>query len=94
LHASTTDSVWAFELGHNAAEIAARLDVPRIRFAPGPIPPPEREQPSQAPLQPTGEQEQQAAVVAAGIEDDAVRQSVQRAVLFSLVRNAADTSLW
>ena len=32
------DSVWAFELGQRAAEIATRLGVPRLRFVPGPVP--------------------------------------------------------
>ena len=39
----TADSVWAFELGQRAPEMAERLraagcDVPRLRFAPGPLP--------------------------------------------------------
>ena len=35
LHVATADSIWAFELGHRAAEIAARLGVAKLRFAPG-----------------------------------------------------------
>ncbi len=93
LHVSTTDSVWAFELGHSAAEIAARLEVPRVRFAAGPIPQEERRQPLPPPLEPTAEQEQQAVTIASAIEDEHVRRSVQKAVLFSLARNAADRSL-
>jgi hypothetical protein len=93
LHVNTADAIWAFELGHNAAEIAARLEVPRIRFAPGPVPGPEPERPSPSPLAPTAAQEEQAAAVASPIEDADVRQSVQKAVLFSLARNAADRSL-
>ena len=38
LHVATADSIWAFELGHRAAEIAERLGVPKVRFAPGPLP--------------------------------------------------------
>src|SRR5476651_2709846 len=38
VHVSTADSVWAFELGHQAAEIATRLGVEKLRFAPGPLP--------------------------------------------------------
>src|SRR3954471_128894 len=38
VHVNTADSVWAFELGQRAGEIAAKLDVPRLRFAPGPLP--------------------------------------------------------
>ena len=37
LHVSTTDSVWAFELGQRAADIASRLGVEAVRFAPGPL---------------------------------------------------------
>ena len=40
VHANTTDSVWAFELGQQAGEIALRLGVPKVRFAPGPLPEP------------------------------------------------------
>ena len=43
VHVNTADSVWAFELGHRAAEIAARLGVPKVRFAPGPLPEPDVE---------------------------------------------------
>ena len=46
-----------------------------------------------SPLDPTAEQEQQAAAIASAVEDENVRQSVQEAVLFSLARNAADRSL-
>ena len=38
VHVSTADSVWAFELGQRAAELAERLAVPKVRFAPGPLP--------------------------------------------------------
>src|SRR3954462_1397835 len=38
VHVSTADSVWAFELGQRSGEIADRLGVPRLRFAPGPLP--------------------------------------------------------
>src|SRR5579864_964061 len=38
LHVATADSVWAFELGHRGPEIAERLDVPKVKFAPGPLP--------------------------------------------------------
>jgi hypothetical protein len=93
LHVSTTDSVWAFELGHSAAEIAERLGVQSIRFAPGPVP---REVPapsSPPPIRPTPEQEAEAEAVAAPIEHEAVRRSVQTAVLSSLARGAVDRPL-
>jgi len=85
--------VWAFELGHSAAEIAARLGVPRLRFAPGPIPEQARDATPSEQLVPTMEQEREAAAVASAIEDEHVRESVQKAVLFSLARRAADRSL-
>ncbi|HEY6054553.1 MAG TPA: DUF721 domain-containing protein, partial [Gaiellaceae bacterium] len=34
----TADAIWAFELGHRAAEIADRLGVKALRFAAGPLP--------------------------------------------------------
>src|SRR5471030_2894084 len=55
LHANTTDSVWAFELGQRAAEIAGRLGVPAVRFAPGPLPEPAADQTPAAPLEPLPE---------------------------------------
>src|SRR6476660_2042073 len=41
VHVNTADSIWAFELGHRAAELAERLDVPKVKFAPGPLPEPD-----------------------------------------------------
>ena len=43
VHVNTADSVWAFELGQRAREIAERLGVPKLRFAPGPLPEPSEE---------------------------------------------------
>jgi hypothetical protein len=43
VHVNTADSIWAFELGQRGAEIAAALDVPAVRFAPGPLPEPDPE---------------------------------------------------
>jgi hypothetical protein len=93
LHVSTTDSVWAFELGHNAAEIAVRLGVTSIRFAPGPIPRHEAEPVTAPPLRPTPEQEREAATLAARIEHEEVRRTVQKAALFGLARAAEDRPL-
>jgi hypothetical protein len=87
---STTDSVWAFELAHNAAAVAARLGVPSVRFAPGAIPAPAREEPPAPPPAPTAEHEAEAAALAAPIDDERVRRSVQKAVLFSLARGAVN----
>ena len=93
LHVSTSDSVWAFELGHNAADIAARLGVPGIRFAPGPIPSAEAEQVAPAPLRPTAELEREAAALAAPIDDEELRRTVQKAALFGLARAAENARL-
>ena len=79
---NTTDSVWAFELGQRAAEIASRLGVPGVRFAPGPVPEPTREHPPRRPLQPAADEVERARVLAAPIEDEELRESVQRAVSF------------
>jgi len=90
---STTDSVWAFELGHRAAEIAERLEVPRVRFAPGPLPRQEPERAAPSMPAPTREQEQRAFAITAAITDENLRESVQKAVLLSLVRGPRDASL-
>src|SRR6476646_3181411 len=64
----TADSVWAFELGHRAAEMAERLraagcDVPRLRFAPGPLPT-AGEEPVSTPSQASPQDEEQAHAIA------------------------------
>jgi hypothetical protein len=84
VHVNTADSIWAFELGHQASEIAARLGVGKLRFAPGPLPEHAAEVVVAEALQPTAEQERQAAAIAASIEDENLRKSVQKAVSLSL----------
>ncbi len=93
LHVNTADSVWAFELGHSAAEIAERLDVPAIRFAPGPLPGAEPAPAAPAAPVPTPEHEAEAATLVAPIEDETVRGTVQKALLLSLARAAGERSL-
>jgi hypothetical protein len=90
LHVHTADSVWAFELGHRAADIAARAGVARVRFAPGPLPAPEPERPLPAPLVATAEEEALAAAAAAEIDDENLRETVQKAIRSSLVRGRLD----
>jgi len=92
VHVSTADSVWAFELGHRSAEIAARLGVERLRFAPGPLPEADPEQ-TAVPVSPTPEELAEGRRIAAGIADEKVRESVQKAVSFSLARERADHRL-
>jgi hypothetical protein len=93
VHVNTADSVWAFELGQRGAEIAARLGVPKLRFAPGPLPSPPAADPPSAPPQPSAEHEAQAQAIAATIEDENLRETVQRAVSLGLARAAAPRPL-
>jgi hypothetical protein len=89
VHVNTADSIWAFELGQRAKEIAERLGVPRLRFAPGPLPEPAEERSPEA-LEPTPEEEARARELAAGIGDEKLRESVQKAVRLSLARERSD----
>ena len=92
LHVSTADSVWAFELGQRAREIAAKLGVPRVRFAPGPLPEPAPEQTSTRPeVRP--EDAERARAIASSIEDENLRESVQKALSFGLARGRNDRSV-
>src|SRR5579885_3207782 len=68
VHVATADSVWAFELGQKAQEIAARVGVEKLRFAPGPLPEPDHE-PTAAGPQPTAADDARATEIAAAIED-------------------------
>jgi hypothetical protein len=85
VHVSTADSVWAFELGQRAREIAERVGVPKLRFAPGALPEP-ADEPVSAPLEVRPEDEERARAIAAGIGDENLREHVQKAVTFSLAR--------
>jgi hypothetical protein len=97
LHVNTADSVWAFELTNRAGEIADRLGVERVRFAPGRLPelaatdperrPPRPREPSPELLE-TGEQ------LAAGIEDENLRKIVARAAAASLARASDGRPVW
>jgi hypothetical protein len=92
VHVNTADSVWAFELGQRAGEIAAKLEVARLRFAPGPLPEP-AEEPAPSVVEPTRAEDARARAIAAVIEDENLRRSVQKAVSFSLARGRADPSI-
>ena len=89
VHVSTADSIWAFELGQQAREIAERLGVPRVRFAPGPLPEADEEPPEPA-LEPTPEEDELARALATAIGDEMLRESVQKAVRLSLARERRD----
>ncbi len=93
VHAATSDSVWAFELGQRAAEIAGRLGVTKLRFAPGPLPEPSALAPASTPLEVSPEDAELARAIASSIDDEKLRESVQKAVGFSLARGRSDTRI-
>src|SRR4051812_5231143 len=90
VHVNTADSVWAFELGHRAVEIAARLGVPKLRFAPGPLPEAEPEEVVKVPLRPSPADEELAAEIAAAVTDENLRKAVQKAVGLGLAAGAGN----
>jgi hypothetical protein len=96
LHVNTADSIWSFELTNRAAEIAARLGVEGIRFAPGRLPE-DAEQPqaeaAPARLRPSEAERAQAERLVAGIEDENLRKIVARAAAASLARPFSDRSV-
>jgi len=97
LHVNTADSVWAFELTNRAAEIAGRLNIERVRFAPGRLPEapvPEPALPDPTPEKPSPELLETGAQLAAGIEDENLRKIVARAAAASLARASDGRSVW
>jgi hypothetical protein len=96
LHVATRDSVWAFELGQRAAEIAARLGVSALRFAPGKVPdavPEQATTQTPPPRLEIGEAERLAAAeLASGIENEELRAVVARAAAASLASRPSDRS--
>jgi hypothetical protein len=90
LHVATADSVWAFELSHRADEIARRIGVSKLRFAPGPLPSAEAAPPANGGVRPTPDDMRRAAEIAAPIADENLRESVQKAVSLGLARSAVD----
>jgi predicted nucleic acid-binding Zn ribbon protein len=97
LHVNTADSIWAFELTSRAAEIAGRLGVERVKFTPGRLPEagaPEPESEKSVPPQVSPEQQQEAARLAAEIEDENLRKIVARAAAASLARAGDGRQVW
>src|ERR671938_2148686 len=92
LHVHAADAIWAFELGQRAQEIAERVGVERIRFAPGPLPGPAEEPapPPPAAPQPLPEHVEQTAAITSGVEDEELRETVARAAAASLARGPSD----
>ena len=89
VHVNTADSVWSFELGQRAAEIAGKLGVSKVRFAPGPLPEPDVE-PVQSPVEVSPEDDERARAIASSIADENLRESVQKAVSLSLARGRSN----
>jgi hypothetical protein len=93
VHINTADSVWAFELGHKASEIAAKLGVEKLRFAAGPLPEADEEKLVSTPVETSPEDEERARAIASSISDENLRESVQKAVSLSLARGREDTPI-
>ena len=101
LHVTTESSTWAFELGRMEAELRAKLrplvgdaTPPALRFAPGPVPAPGREDtPAPTRLEATAEETAAAALLAAAIEDEGLREAVRRAAAASLAATRRDRGL-
>jgi hypothetical protein len=93
LHVHTADSVWAFELGQKAAEIAGKLGVEKLRFAAGPLPEADEDAAVFTPAAPTREDNERARAIASSISDEKLRESVQKAVSLSLARGREDTPI-
>jgi len=100
LHVNASSSAWAFELGQLASEISAKLAerlgerAPKaLRFAVGhlPEPPAPSFEDARTPApEPAPEAVQRAVELAAGIEDEELRNRVQRAVAFGLSKGPSD----
>ncbi|HVM16109.1 MAG TPA: DUF721 domain-containing protein [Gaiellaceae bacterium] len=100
LHVATSSSAWAFELAQLAPELLGRLREAvgdaapaALRFAPGSLPdraPAASEQAPRQAVEPGPEDRELAAALAAGIEDEALRDLVARAAAASLARRLSD----
>jgi len=92
LHVHTSSSAWAFELAQLEGEIRERIGTlapPRVRFAPGPLPEPEPARPDEAAAttpEPSAEDAERGAELAAPIEDEKLRNLVARAAAASLAK--------
>jgi predicted nucleic acid-binding Zn ribbon protein len=96
LHVATSSSAWAFELAQLEPKLRERLEEAlgetapaALRFAPGKLPErswEEMESPSRRAREPTNEERELAAALAAGIEDENLRKVVAKAALASLAR--------
>lgn len=99
LHVNAVSSTWAFELGRLAPTILEQLRAelgdatpPALKFAPGPVPDGEAEAAEKrAPTPPAigAEHRAAAAAIAAGIDDEDLRELVARAAAASLAGASA-----
>ena len=92
LHVNTADSVWAFELAQRAREIAERVEVPAVRFAPGPLPVSEPVTAPRAVPEPSEGQTRDAAAIAAPVTDENLRKTVEKAAALALASGRSDRS--
>jgi predicted nucleic acid-binding Zn ribbon protein len=96
LHVATSSSAWAFELAQLEPKLRERLEEAlgetapaALRFAPGKLPERSSEEMENRPRrgrEPTTEERELAAALAAGIEDENLRKVVAKAALASLAR--------
>jgi hypothetical protein len=104
LHVNTSSSAWAFELTQLRERIAESLtealgpDAPtEFRFAPGPIPEAAAEpvkEGARTVLKVPPELEEEGRRMAAGIEDEGLREAVAAAAAASLAARAANRAFW
>jgi Dna[CI] antecedent, DciA len=97
VHVNTADAIWAFELTSRAAEIAERLGVAQLRFAPGRLPeaaPEPSETLSIERRDPSEEHRREGERLAATIEDENLRKIVARAAAASLENGSDSRFLW
>jgi hypothetical protein len=98
LHVATADAAWAYELTQLAPRLLAQLGLlaPKgLKFVPGPIPEPAREDTGAravTPPDPGPQERRRAEQLAAPIADEELRELVARAAAASLARAAADRS--
>ena len=102
LHVATSSAAWAFELAHLEGELAARLRAAvgdaaptRLRFALGRLPEPavEAETAARPRVEPSPAAVAEAARLAEGLEDEALREVVAKAAAQSLARTRSNRSL-
>jgi len=104
LHVATSSSTWAFELSQLGPSILERLgeamgeDAPEaLRFGPGRVPEPARDQTADHAaqvLEPTAEARAEADRLAAAIDDPGLRERVARAAALSLSGAPSGRSIW